>query len=270
MYVSVIIPTYKPEGYLSECLTALDSQTLDHSCFEVLLLLNGPKDPYMSKIEGFIKEHPNLSCQLIYCEVNGVSQARNRGLDEAKGEYICFLDDDDLITEDYLEALFSVATPDTIGLSYVCAFDDGGKSQRPIYISADFKENKRNVPYIAVRRYFYVCWGKLIHRNVIGNRRFDISLKNGEDSQFMLLISDCIKKVSFTSRHAKYMYRQRSNSAFYVNKSVWYHFSNMMIRLYKATQVYASCPCRYSFRFYATYMLATTMGGIRQMLHRKQ
>lgn len=270
MDVSVIIPTYKPEGYLSECLTALDSQTLDHSRFEVLLLLNGPKDPYMSQIEGFIKEHPNLSCRIAYCKVNGVSYARNRGLDEAKGEYICFLDDDDLITDNYLEELLAIAAPDTIAMSYVCALDDGDKTLRPIYISEDFKENTRDVPFIAVRRYFYVCWGKLIHRDVIGNRRFDISLKNGEDSQFMLLISDCIQKASFTNCHVKYMYRQRSNSAFYVNKSVWYHFSNMMARLYKATQVYASRPCRYSFRFYATYMLATTMGGIRQMLHRKQ
>ena len=268
--ISVIIPTYKPEGYLSECLAALDNQTLDHSRFEVLLLLNGPKEPYMSQIEGFINEHSNLSCKLIYCKDNGVSLARNRGLDEAMGEYICFVDDDDLITDDYLEALLSVATPYTIALPYVCVFDDKDKRQRPIYISDDFMENMKDVPYIAVRRYFYVCWGKLIHRDVIGNRRFDVSLRNGEDCQFMLLISDRIKKASFTSRYVKYMYRQRSNSAFYVNKSVWYHFTNMVIRLCKATKVYFSRPCKYSFRFYITYMLATFMGGIRQMLHKGQ
>ena len=270
MVISVIIPTYKPGDYLSESLAALDNQTLDHSLYEVLLLLNGPREPYMSQIESIIKEHPNLSCKLIYCEVNGVSFARNKGLDEAKGEYICFVDDDDIITDNYLEELLAIAAPDTIAMSYVCAFGDEDKRQRPIYISADFKENKRNIPFIAVRRYFYVCWGKLIHRDVIRNRRFDVSLRNGEDCQFMLLISDSIEKASFTNRHVKYMYRQRSNSAFYVNKSVWYHFSNMMFRLYKATQVYASRPCKYSFRFYVTYMMATIMGGIRQMLHRKQ
>jgi hypothetical protein len=66
------------------------------------------------------------------------------------------------------------------------------------------------------------------------------------------------------------MYRQRSGSAFYGNKSVWYHFTNMLVRLYKATKVYLSAPCRYSFPFYAKYMLATFMGGIRQMLHKGQ
>ena len=105
---------------------------------------------------------------------------------------------------------------------------------------------------------------------MIGNRRFDASLRNGEDCQFMLLISDAIRKVNFTSRNAQYHYRQRADSAFYGDKSVWYHFSNMMIRLVKATQVYFSNPCGYSFRFYTTYMLATCMGGLRQMLHIKQ
>lgn len=270
MDISVIIPTYKPESFLFDCIVSLDNQTLDHSLFEVLLILNGPKEPYMTQIEDFIKKRPNLCCRLLYNDINGVSLARNRGLDEAKGKYICFIDDDDLVTDSYLEELLAIATPDTIALSYVCAFEDGNKTLRPIYITADFREKMRNVPFLTVRRYFYVCWGKLIHRSVIGNRRFDISLRNGEDCQFMLQISDCIRNVSFTSGNVKYMYRQRPNSAFYVNKSVWYHFSNMIIRLFKASKVYLSGPCRYSFHFYVTYMLATIMGGIRQMLHRKQ
>jgi len=268
--VSVIIPTYKPEGFLWECLAALDAQTLDHSRFEVLLILNGPREPYLSQIEAFLDGHPTFLCRVLYSEKNGASLARNKGLEEAQGQYICFIDDDDLVTPDYLSELLAIATPYTIALSYVCAFDDGYKTLRPIYISDDFREEKRNVLFVEVRRYFYVCWGKLIHRDIIQNRRFDNSLKNGEDCQFMFLISDRIQKVSFTGRNVRYMYRQRSGIAFYGNKSIWYHFSNLVLRLCKATKVYLSRPCRYSFRFYITYMMATTMGGIRQMLHMKQ
>ena len=270
MKVSVIIPTYKPGDYLRECLIALDNQTLDHSLFEVLLVLNGSKEPYMTQIETLTKGHPNLICRLIYSEMNGVSLARNIALDEARGEYLCFIDDDDLVTSNYLEELLAVVAHDTVALSNVCAFDDGDKTQRPIYISRDFKEGKKDVPFIAARRYFYVCWGKLIHSDIVKNRRFDVSLKNGEDCQFMLQISDCVEKVNFTGSNVKYMYRQRSNSAFYVNNSAWYHFSNMLIRFYKATKVYIARPMSYSFRFYVTFMLATFMGGIRQMLHIKQ
>ena len=83
--ISVIIPTYKPGSFLGECLASLDSQTLSHSQFEVLLILNGPREPYMSQIDDFLKEHPSLLCRLIYSEKNGVSLARNIGLDEAQG-----------------------------------------------------------------------------------------------------------------------------------------------------------------------------------------
>jgi glycosyltransferase involved in cell wall biosynthesis len=268
--ISVIIPTYKPGSFLGECLASLDSQTLSHSQFEVLLILNGPREPYMSQIEDFLKEHPSLLCRLIYSEKNGVSLARNIGLDEAQGRYICFIDDDDLVTPDYLASLLAVATPDTIALPYICAFEDGSTAMRPIYISEDFVEGGKDIPYVAVRRYFYISWGKLIPCEIIGSRRFDVALRNGEDSQFMLLISDRIRRVNFTGGQVRYMYRQRSGSAFYGNKSVWYHFTNMLVRLYKATKVYLSAPCRYSFPFYAKYMLATFMGGIRQMLHKGQ
>ena len=268
--ISVIIPTYQPEGFLWECLTALDNQTLDHTLFEVLLVLNGPKEPYMSQIESFLKEHSGLACQVIWSEEKGVSLARNIGLDKAQGRYICFIDDDDLVTDDYLRELLAIATPDTVALPYICAFEDGSTALRPIYISDNFVEGGRDIPFVAVRRYFYISSCKLIPRDIIGSRRFDVSLRNGEDSQFMLLISDRVRKVSFTAAHVMYKYRQRSGSAFYGNKSVWYHFTNMLIRFYKATKVYLSAPCRYSFPFYAKYMLATFMGGIRQMLHKGQ
>ena len=270
MDISVIIPTYKPEGFLWECLTALDRQSLEHTRFEVLVILNGPKEPYQTQIADFIKKHPSLLCKLIYNEEKGVSLARNRGLDEAKGEYICFIDGDDLVTETYLEELWAIVSPQTVALPYICAFDDETDIRHSIYITEDFKESVRNIPFDTVRRYFYICAAKLIHRSIIGNRRFDVTLRNGEDSQFMMLISDAIRKAAFTSSNAKYLYRQRSDSAFYVNKSVLYHFTNMVERLYKATKIYVATPSSYSFRFYVTYLMATFMGGIRQMLHRKQ
>ncbi len=268
--ISVIVPTYKPEVFLLECLTSLDNQTLDHTLFEVLLVLNGPREPFMSQIQQFLDAHQGLVCRVLYSEKNGVSQARNCALDKAQGRYICFIDDDDLVTPDYLASLLAISTPDTIALPYICAFENGSNAMRPIYISEDFVEDGRDIPFVAVRRYFYISCAKLIPSDIIGSRRFDVSLRNGEDSQFMLLISDRIGRVNFTSGKVRYLYRQRSDSAFYGNKSVWYHFSNMVIRICKATGVYLSAPCRYSFRFYAKYLLATFMGGIRQMLHIKQ
>ena len=128
--VSVIIPVYKPESFLWECLSTLDRQTLDHSRFEVLLILNGPREPYMSQIEDFLKEHPSLLCRLIYSEKNAVSLARNIGMDEAEGEYICFLDGDDLVTDNYLQALLAIATP--AYSKHPASFNAGRKRRKAI------------------------------------------------------------------------------------------------------------------------------------------
>ena len=56
MKISVIIPTYKPKEYIWECLDSLKSQTFDKKEFEIILILNGCKEPYYSEIDKYIME----------------------------------------------------------------------------------------------------------------------------------------------------------------------------------------------------------------------
>ena len=114
MVISVIIPTFQPKSYLKDCLNSLNKQSLSHEMFEILIVLNGKRDPYEEQIRQYISFFPTLSCRLIYYEKNGVSNARNKGLDEAIGEYICFIDDDDMVTESYLDELLAKASEKTI------------------------------------------------------------------------------------------------------------------------------------------------------------
>jgi len=269
MEISIILPTYRPEGYLWECLESIDKQTLDHSLFEVLLVLNGEREPYERQIQTFLDSRPDLPCRMIYNEEKGVSAARNRGLDEARGEYICFIDDDDLITPTYLEALYARATKETVPLSYITIFDDGTDIFVPNYITRDYQESDANIPYRQARRYFNVPYCKMIHRDVIGTRRFDKALKNGEDALFLFLVSDRFKWVRFTDKTAEYHYRQRSTSAFNAKKPVTYHISNMLTCQFKASKIFWAHPLRYSFCFYAEYMLAIAMGCFRKIIGTK-
>lgn len=265
MEISVIIPTYRPKNYLWDCLRSIDRQTFDHSNFEVILVLNGEREPYEQQIASFVSGRLSFQCRLIYNEEVGVSAARNCGLDEALGKYICFIDDDDIITEDYLKQLYKYSDSDTVSLSYITAFEDGSEINKPIYITENFQSHHNKIPYTQARRYFYTPWCKMIHRDIIGTRRFDTSLKNGEDALFMLLISDRIKWVRFTDKSAEYRYRQRSTSAFNTPRPLSYHMSNMLQRLIKATRVFFLRPFSYSFSFYIKYMLATVMGCLRQV-----
>jgi len=265
MKISIIIPTYHPKGYLWNCLESIDTQTFNHAHYEVLIVLNGEREPYEQQILSYLSQHTSLPCRLIYNDEAGVGAARNRGIDEAHGTYICFIDDDDIITPDYLQQLYDLAAPDTVPLSYITAFDDGTTDFHPIFITENFQLHHAPIPYTQARRYFYSPCCKLIHRDIIGTRRFDKSLKNGEDALYMLLLSDRIRWVRFTDKSAEYRYRQRPTSASKAHRSAFYHISNMLQCQIKATRIILSHPFSYSFSFYIRYLLATIMGCVRHL-----
>ncbi len=113
--ISVVIPTYKPGAYIWECLDSLGRQTLSKEEFEVIIVLNGEKEPYFSQIEDYARKHEDgLQVRLTYSEKPGVSNARNLGIDMAHGEYLTFIDDDDWVTANYLFNLFTKAEAGTI------------------------------------------------------------------------------------------------------------------------------------------------------------
>ena len=97
MRISVIVPTYKPQEYLWECLDSLRSQTLAEDEFEVLIVLNGCKSPYYENIQRYIEQSNACHFQLIQTDVPGVSNARNVAIEQANGEYLMFIDSDDIV-----------------------------------------------------------------------------------------------------------------------------------------------------------------------------
>ena len=106
MEVSVIIPTYKPGEYISECLNSLEEQDFPVSDYEVIIVLNGCDMPYRSMLQDIITDKGYVNVRLIQTDVPGVSNARNVGVDNAKGKYLLFIDDDDWVAgNDYLSSM---------------------------------------------------------------------------------------------------------------------------------------------------------------------
>ena len=162
--ISVIVPTFQPQSYyLEKCLISLSNQTMKKKEYEILLILNGNKDPYEEMIKGIVDAIPDNNINVLYSMLTGVSNARNTGLDVAKGEYIAFVDDDDYVSSSYLERLYTSASPDVISLCYPLSFMDGVKTYMPYYITDSFIGGKRHYPYLKARRYFSVAVNKLIH-----------------------------------------------------------------------------------------------------------
>lgn len=263
MKISVIIPTYKPAEYIWECLNSLENQTFPKAEFEVILVLNGCKEPYYSAITDYIAGS-NVPYDFIQTDQGGVSNARNIALDNAKGEYITFIDDDDYVSPSYLEELYNIASPDTIALCYPYAFKDGDITQLPYRITTQYdncvKRGKQQ--FTRARKFFSGPCMKLIHRNIIDDRRFDKRFKNGEDSLFMFLISDKFKFVDFTSKDAVYFRRIRNSSANFKSRSIMQKVKNSLLMIFQYIKMYATNPFNYRFDFLFTRVL----GAVKSML----
>ena len=115
MEISVIIPTYKPGEYISDCLSSLGEQDFPVSDYEVIIVLNGCDMPYRSMLEDIITDKGYVNVRVIQTDEPGVSNARNIGIDNAKGKYLLFIDDDDWVAgNDYLSSMHAMTDLHTV------------------------------------------------------------------------------------------------------------------------------------------------------------
>lgn len=262
MKISVIVPTYKPQSYLWECLDSIAAQTFPKEDFEVLLVLNGCCEPYNGQIKAWLSKHYDLQVRYIQTDVPGVSNARNIALDMASGEYVTFIDDDDYVSSDFLSELYRNASPNTISVCYPYAFNDE-KPKHQIYYGLtevyDYcVKNGCNTITSKARKFFSGPWMKLIDMSFIQGRRFDVRFKNGEDSLFMFLISDKFKKISFASKGAVYYRRFRVNSAVTVHRGTQERVLNNLRSIREYVRMYMRGG--YNTFFFLTRILAETRG----------
>ena len=104
--VSIIVPVYNVEKYLSKCIEILINQT--YTNIEILLINDGSTDNSKKICEQFKEKDSRI--KLINKENGGLSDARNKGLQEAIGKYIAFVDSDDYVEKNYIETLYSLIT----------------------------------------------------------------------------------------------------------------------------------------------------------------
>lgn len=265
MKISVIIPTYKPQDYLWECLDSLVMQTFPKEDFEVILVLNGCSEPYKSAIETYMAEKmQGMNVNFIHTEVGGVSNARNLALDQVKGEYVTFIDDDDFVSPKYLELLYEKADAETISICNTYAFKDGNIDNHLSFGKSSIYEemhNKSNIHISSkVRKYFSGPGMKLIPMSFIQDRRFDVRFKNGEDSLFMFLISDKFKKFAFSGREAIYYRRYREGSAVTSKRKRIDIFTNGIKQIGVYFQYFLRNPFKYNWVFFLTRILASIHG----------
>lgn len=133
--ISAIICTYNREKYITECLEHLriacqnNSTACQNGRLEVLVVDNNSTDSTASLIKGYLASHPDFPGRYVLESAQGLSHARNRGIEEAKGDILVFLDDDSMVAPDYLEQLLKAldSHPDAgaFGGRITPIFEDG-------------------------------------------------------------------------------------------------------------------------------------------------
>lgn len=123
--ISIIVPVYNTEKYLDQCIQSVLAQT--YTNWELLLVDDGSTDSSGAICDKYAKQDPRL--RVFHKENGGVSSARNLGLDNAKGEWITFVDADDCIERNMLKEMLSQALSDNADYVYCDLLFDYGKYQ---------------------------------------------------------------------------------------------------------------------------------------------
>ena len=181
--VSVILTAYNEGKYIAEMLECIKNQTFKD--FELIIVNDGSTDDTQKIIEEYSNSIPNKK-KILVQENQGISVTRNNGMDVAEGEYIAFLDGDDVIPPDYLEKLYNAAVSAQADISK-CSFEDFDQfGNRSGFISV----TARDVEFAEGKRYLfqYSPWGGLLKREFV--EKFNIRFSPGEqmeDSPFALI-----------------------------------------------------------------------------------
>ncbi len=191
--ISIIIPVYNSAQYIEECIKSVLEQT--YKCFEALLIDDGSDDGSREICEDICKKDERFI--IIRQEHIGVSAARNRGLEKAKGQYLFFLDSDDVIHPRLLEELHLLLKKKKAGMAAVThcgrgdsVFEKPAGWQREVfgekrYIYLKMEEAIDYLLYGNREAMLYIMGGKLIRREAVQSVRFDERLVNGEDTLFI-------------------------------------------------------------------------------------
>ena len=265
MDISVILPTSKPGDYIWPCLDSLKKQTLQKERFEVIVILNGCNEPYKSSIDDYIQNSSEgLRIRLIQTDEGGVSNARNIGLEQAEGQYITFLDDDDWVSESYLENLLQPATSENIVVANVRNYNEATQSFDDDYLARAYKknQNREKITLLSGRSFFSCCPCKLIPRSIIGSHRFNTMLSQSEDAVFMAALSKNVKGITLVTPDTIYYRRTREGSARH-NRSRIKAAADVVKIGWVFVKLYCSDMCHYSLPFFLTRIAGLTKNIFR-------
>ena len=213
--ISVIIPVYNGEKYLSECLESVLNQTYQN--LEIIIVNDGSTDNTKSIVEDYSRRDSRILL-LNNEESRGVSEARNYGIKTSNGNYICFIDADDVVKNDFIEKIFFKMDDDTDVVC--CGYYEVQDNIDNILKEHTLPNKKANTVDESYRLYseyltesvvMQAVWGKIFRKDLFKDISFE-PLKVGEDEVLfvnIMTLNAAIKTINYIG----YYYRFHSDSS---------------------------------------------------------
>lgn len=175
--ISVIVPVYKVEKYLLRCVESIRRQTYDK--IEIILVNDGSPDRCPQICEDFAKMDTRI--KVIHKENGGLSDARNVGINNSKGEYICFVDSDDCISDTMLEHLSNAIRQSGAKMAltnFKCVNENNDRvfslNESQISDGVFSAQELLLKLYQKMGWYYIVSWNKLYHRSLFDEISFPV------------------------------------------------------------------------------------------------
>lgn len=210
--VSIIVPVYQVEQYIRQCVDSILAQTFTD--FELILVDDGSKDQSGKICDEYARMDTRV--KVIHKGNGGLSDARNKGMDQASGNYFMFVDSDDYIAPTMIECLYKSIlnqNADIAVCNYLYYFENDRRKnfatniKSEVLSGAEIFYNRKNERNYGI---WTVAWNKLYKSEVFGNVRFRMG-KYHEDEFWANDIYQMDIKVVMI-QECLYYYRQRDNS----------------------------------------------------------
>ena len=206
---TIVIPAYNVSGYIGECLESLLVQS--YQDIEILVVDDGSTDGTADVVGRYADADSRV--KLFHNENHGVSYSRNFAIGKGAGDYLLFMDADDVVSPDYVESLVEPLSNGACEMSAVGVVPFSGGA--PVFSTGEQHVYKKGEKYHACLGICHgFAWNKGFLYRIVRDRkiRFDETVAQSEDMLFLLDYLDHCGKVVFDDG-ARYGYRQRWDSA---------------------------------------------------------
>lgn len=214
--VSIIVPIYNVESYLSECIESLLNQS--YTNLEIILVNDGSTDSSGELCEKY-KEKDKRIC-VIHKENGGLSDARNAGLLQAKGEYVIFIDSDDYVNLSMVEKLYIACQEQQADIG-VCYFERIYDGQKPQSINDDKTPQRQLYAGRDVVKKIYQgegesiafnAWNKIYKKELFLNHNILYPVGRIHEDMYTTFQLLCLAPTVVILPEALYYYRIRNSS----------------------------------------------------------